>query len=105
MDKEVALDVTVEVCVTWKIGVQHELLDAMILPTHPTQSDIKSHHTSKRRTSFKSKKFKNDALVHLNINENQSSTYVAVSSVHACVALLFMKQLWVLIDLDMNMRT
>jgi len=38
LDEEVALDVTVEVRVTWKIGVKHKLLDAMILPIHLTSS-------------------------------------------------------------------
>jgi hypothetical protein len=36
MNEEVALDVAVEVCVTWEISVKYKLLDAMILPTHVT---------------------------------------------------------------------
>jgi len=32
MDEKVALDVAIEVCVTWKICVEHKLLDAVCLP-------------------------------------------------------------------------
>jgi len=55
MDKEVALDVAVEVRVTWKIGMKHKFLDAMILRTHLVSSVLESRV--------------NHALSHPNINE------------------------------------
>lgn len=34
INNEVAFDITVEVRVTWKIGMKYKLLDAMSLPIH-----------------------------------------------------------------------